>query len=111
MPVVTALKAVTVNVVKAVAKDVKDVMASAAKAVMAAAVATAAASVRVNAQANATSAQKAHRQKRVNLASRVKPAPRAKAGVTNAKVSAKANAVVIELVIVQSARRVNAVRP
>jgi hypothetical protein len=111
MPVVTALKAVTVNAVM----DVKDEMANVAKAVTADVVATAVANVRASVQvsvrANATSAQKAHRQKRVNLASRVKPAPRAKAAATSGKVSARVNAVVSEVVSAQSARRVNAVRP
>ena len=80
----------------------KAAMASAAKGVTVAGVVTAVvsvrASVRVSAQASATSAQKAHRQKRVN------PAPRAKAVATIAKVSVMLNGVV-------SARRVNAVKP
>ena len=95
-PVVTALKVV-----------VKDAVANVAKAVMADEVVTAVASVRVSAQANAMSAQKAHRQKRVNLVSRVKPAPRAKAAATSGKSSVRVNA----LVSAQSARRVNAARP
>ena len=97
-------KAEMVNAVKAVAKDA---MVSAAKAATVAVVVTAVASVRVSAQAIATSAQKAHRQKRVNLASRVNPAPHAKAAATIAKVSVMLNGVVNAL----SARHVNAVKP
>lgn len=103
-PVVSAAKAAMVNAVKAVAKDV---IGSAAKAATVAVVVTAVVSVRVSAQASVTSAQKAHRQKRVNLASSVNPAPRAKAAATIAKVSVMLNGVVSA----QSARRVNAVKP
>lgn len=79
----TNAKAATpvVNAVKDVAKDVKDVkdeMSNAAKGVMADVAAIAVVSVR----ANATSAQKAHWQKRVN------PAPRAKVAATSVKVNA-----------------------
>lgn len=85
----------------------KVAMVSAAKAATVAVVVTAVASVRVSAQASATSAQKAHRQNRVNLASRVNPAPRVKAVATNAK----ANVMVNGVVIAQSARHVNAAKP
>ena len=109
MPEVTNVaKAAMVNAVKAVAKDA---MVSAAKAatvaVVVTAVASVRASVRVSVRAIATSAQKAHRQKHVKLASRVNPAPRAKAAATIAKVSVRLIGVVSAL----SARRVNAVKP
>ena len=90
-------KAAMVNAVKA---EAKDVTASAAKAVMAAVVATAVVSV----QASATSVQKAHQPKPV---SHVRLAHRAKAVATNAK----ANVMVNEVVIAQSAHRANAVTP
>ena len=113
MPEVTNVaKAAMVNAVKAVAKDA---MVSAAKAATVAVVVTAVASVRVSVRVSvlvsvraiATSAQKAHRQKHVKLASRVNPAPRAKAAATIAKVSVRLNGSVTAL----SARRVNAVKP
>ena len=92
-PVESAAKAEMVNAVKAVAKVV---MVSAAKAATVAVVVTAAASVRVS----ATSAQKAHRQKCVNHA------PRVKAAATIAKVSVMLSGVVSAL----SARRVSVVK-
>ena len=106
--VTNVAKAEMVNAVKAVAKAET---VSGAKAGTVAVVVTAVASVRASVQANAwaiaTSAQKAHRQKHVKLASRVNPAPRAKAAATIAKVSVRLNGAVTAL----SARRVNAVKP
>lgn len=102
--VTNVAKAEMVNAVKVVAKAET---VSAAKAGTVAVVVTAVASVQANAWAIATSAQKAHQQKHVKLASRVNPAPRAKAAATIAKVSVRLNGVVTAL----SARRVNAVKP
>lgn len=102
--VTNVAKAEMVNAVKAVAKAET---VSAAKAGTVAVVVTAVASVQANAWAIATSAQKAHLQNHVKLASRVNPAPRAKAAATIAKVSVRLNGAVTAL----SARRVNAVKP
>jgi len=82
-------------------------MANAEKVATVAVVVTAVASVRVSAQASATSAQKAHRHKRGKLASRVNPAPRVKAAATIAKVSVILNGVVSAL----SVHRVSAAKP